>query len=221
MALSWNEIKIRAIRFSNEWETAVSEDADAKTFWDEFFSVFGVNRRRVATFEYRVTKSARKDGYIDLLWKGVLLVEHKSAGRNLDLAHKQAVEYFPGLKDHELPKYICVCNFGEFRLHDLDEGTEYRFHLKDLVSNVSHFGFLAGYSKRTFKDQEPINIEAAYRMGRLHDELQALGYSGHVLEVCLVRILFCLFAEDTTIFEKSWFSYYIQNKTKEDGSDLG
>ena len=143
MALSWNEIKDRAVRFSKEWDTAKSEEADAKSFWDAFFNVFGVNRRRVATFEFKVQKDNLKDGYIDLLWKGVLLVEHKSSGKNLDMAHKQAIDYFPGLKDHELPKYICVCNFQEFRLKDLDEGTEYRFELKDLVINVQHFGFLA------------------------------------------------------------------------------
>ena len=221
MPLSWNEIKERAVAFSKEWETAVSEDSDAKSFWDGFFNVFGVNRRRVATFEYKVTKADSKDGFIDLLWKGVLLVEHKSAGKNLDLAHKQAVEYFPGLKDHELPKYICVCNFHNFRIMDLDEQTEVRFELKDLAANVQHFGFLAGYQKRTFKDQAPINIEAAYRMGKLHDEMKAIGYEGHDLEVFLERILFCLFAEDTTIFEKEQFKYYIETKTREDGSDLG
>ncbi|MCX6156031.1 MAG: class I SAM-dependent DNA methyltransferase [Candidatus Kapabacteria bacterium] len=221
MALSWNEIKSRAIDFSREWENAISEDADAKSFWDGFFNIFGVNRRRVATFEYRVVKANRKDGYIDLLWKGVLLVEHKSAGKNLDMAFSQAVDYFPGLKDHELPKYICVSNFHNFRLIDLDEGIETRFELKDLLSNVQHFGFLAGYIKRTFKDQEPINVEAAYRMGKLHDALKEAGYSGQELEKYLVRILFCLFAQDTAIFNKNSFQEYIEDKTNEDGSDLG
>ena len=221
MALSWNEIKERASAFAKEWETAKSEDGDGKSFWDGFFNVFGVNRRRVATFEHKIVKADSRDGFIDLLWKGVLLVEHKSAGKNLDLAHKQAVDYFPGLKDHELPKYICVCNFHNFRLIDLDEQIETRFELKDLVANVQHFGFLAGYTKRTFKDQAPINIEAAYRIGKLHDELKNIGYSGHILEVFLERIIFCLFAEDTTIFEKDQFRYYIETKTREDGSDLG
>lgn len=221
MPLNWNEIKERASQFSKEWETTTSEDAEAKSFWDDFFQVFGVSRRRVATFEYKVPRENRSTGFIDLLWKGVLLVEHKSAGKDLSRAYTQAIDYFPGLKDHELPKYICVCNFHEFRLTDLDDGTEIRFHLKDLVSHVHNFGFLSGYPKRVFKDQTPINIEAAYRMGLLHDELKNHKYSGHVLEVYLVRILFCLFAEDTTIFEKDWFNYFIVTKTKEDGSDLG
>ena len=108
MALGLNEIKERASSFSKEWETAISENADAKSFWDGLFNVFGVNRRRVATFEYRVVKAGRKIGYIELFWKGVLLVEHKSVGKNIDMAYNQAVDYFPGLKGHELPKYFCV-----------------------------------------------------------------------------------------------------------------
>ncbi len=221
MALSWNEIKSRALNFSKEWADETSENAEAKTFWDEFFQIFGLSRRRVASFEYRVTKENRSGGFIDLLWKGQLLVEHKSAGKNLDMAYQQAIDYFPGLKDYELPKYICVCNFQQFRLKDLDENVEYEFELKDIVNNVQHFGFIAGYKKKTYKDQDPANIEAAYLMGKLHDELESSGYKGHELEVYLVRILFLLFAEDTSIFEKDLFRYFIENKTKEDGSDLG
>ena len=46
-----------------------------------------------------------------LLWKGVLLIEQKSRGKNLDRAYKQAAEYFPGLTDDELPRYILVSDF--------------------------------------------------------------------------------------------------------------
>lgn len=67
MPLSWNEIKDRALTFSREWADAESEDADAKTFWDSFFNVYGVDRRRVASFERKVKKLDGKDGYIDLL----------------------------------------------------------------------------------------------------------------------------------------------------------
>ncbi len=83
-----------ALAFSREWQPAESEDADAKSFWDDFFAVFGVKRRRVATFETRVKKLEGKDGYIDLLWKGKLLIEHKSRGKDLDRAHAQAAMNF-------------------------------------------------------------------------------------------------------------------------------
>ena len=65
MPLSWNEIKDRALRFSREWAGEASEDAEAKSFWDGFFDVFGVSRRRVAHFERKVKKLDGKDGYIE------------------------------------------------------------------------------------------------------------------------------------------------------------
>lgn len=220
MPLSWNEIKTRAITFSKEWENESSEDAEAKSFWDDFFNVFGVSRRRVASFEKAVKKQDGKQGYIDLLWKGVVLVEHKSRGRNLDKAFQQAKDYFPGLKDHELPKYILVSDFQMFRLYDLENGTTAEFALKNLIQNIHLFGFIAGFEKRVYKEQDPANIQAAERMGKLHDALEASGFTGHALEVYLVRLLFCLFAEDTSIFERTQFQDYIDQNTKEDGSDL-
>ncbi len=51
MALSWNEIKSRATTFSKEWQDESREDAEAKSFWDAFFNVFGITRRRIASFE--------------------------------------------------------------------------------------------------------------------------------------------------------------------------
>ncbi len=220
MPLSWNEIKDRAIRFSKEWETETSEDAEAKSFWDDFFNVFGLHRRKVASFEKPVKKLDDSTGYIDMLWKGTILVEHKSRGKDLDKAYKQALDYFPGLKDYELPKYVLVSDFARFRLYNLDDDTHCEFELKDLYKNVKHFGFIAGYQKHVFREQDPVNIHAAELMGKLHDRLKEIGYSGHPLELYLVRLLFCLFAEDTSIFEKDQFRDYIENKTKEDGSDL-
>jgi hypothetical protein len=220
MPLSWNEIKSRAIAFSQEWEDETSEDAEAKSFWDGWFRVFGISRRRVATFEQSVKKADNKQGFIDLLWKGTILVEHKSRGKSLDKAMQQAKDYFPGLKEHELPKYILVSDFQKFRLYDLDIDVTTEFELKDFVQQVHLFGFIAGYEQRTYKDSDPVNIEAAELMGKLHDRLEDIGYTGHDLEVYLVRLLFCLFADDTGIFEKGIFWEYLDLHTKSDGSDL-
>lgn len=222
MPLSWNEIKDRARRFSRDWADEASEDAEAKSFWDAFFDVFGVSRRRVAAFERRVRKLDGKDGYIDLLWKGVLLIEHKSRGRDLDRAHGQARDYFHGLTDAELPKYLLVSDFARFRLYDLDTGAEpVEFALKDLHKHIKRFGFLAGYQVRTFKEEDPVNVEAAERMGKLHDALKAAGFDGHALEVLLVRLLFCLFADDTGIFDRHAFHELVAQRTGVDGADLG
>lgn len=222
MPLSWNEIKTRAIAFSKEWEGESSEDAEAKSFWDAFFEVFGVHRRRIASFEVPIQREDGSGGFIDLLWKGILLVEHKSLGKDLDRAAAQARDYFPGLKDRDLPRYVLVSDFARFRLYDLEEGTQTEFALKDLPRHLRLFGFVAGYQSRSFKEQDPVNIKAAERMGRLHDALEEDGYTGHKLEVLLVRLLFCLFAEDTGIFEpRRRFQDYIEQRTHEDGSNLG
>ncbi len=220
MPLSWNEIKSRAVAFTNEWKDEVSEDAEAKSFWDDFFDVFGISRRRVATFEQQVKKLDDKTGFIDLLWKGTILIEHKSKGKSLDKAYQQAKDYFPGLKEAVLPRYILVSDFEYFRLYDLESGAQNDFSLKDFVQHVHLFGFIAGYQKRTYKEQDPVNIEAAVLMGRLHDKLKSIGYEGHPLEVYLVRLVFLLFADDTNIFEKGIFYDYLDLHTKGDGSDL-
>lgn len=221
MALSWNEIKDRALKFSNEWADTSSEDADAKPFLVEFFNVFGISSRKVATFEHKVKKLDNHDGYIDLFWKGMMLVEMKSRGKNLDKAYQQAKDYIDGLKQYEIPKYILISDFENFRLYDIDTNEQHNFTLPQLVQNVQHFGFIAGYQKRTYKEQDPVNIKAAELMGKLHDKLEEAGYKGHALEAYLVRLLFCLFADDTTIFEPNTFQQFIEQRTHEDGSDLG
>jgi len=219
MPLSWNEIKTRATAFAKEWENEVSEDAEAKSFWDGFFDVFGITRRRIASFETAVKKLGNKQGFIDLFWPGQLLVEHKSRGKDLDRAFAQAMDYFPGLKEHELPRFILVSDFERFRLYNLEERSTHEFPLRELVQNVHLFGFVAGYERRTYKEEDPVNIQAAERMGNLHDRLEEVGYTGHALELYLVRILFCLFAEDTGIFERTQFQEFVEGG-REDGSDL-
>jgi hypothetical protein len=220
MALNWNEIKDRAVRFSKEWEDTTSEDAEAKSFLDAFFDVFGIPRRKIGTFEHKVKFPNEADGYIDMIWKGHILVEMKSRGKDLDRAFRQAKEYTHGLKAEELPKYILVSDFFHFRLYDTEEMSTNVFTLPELYKNVGLFGYLIGVSKKVYKEQDPANIKAAELMGKLHDRLEEIGYEGHPLEVYLVRLLFCLFAEDTSIFEKQQFQDFLEQRTNEDGSDL-
>ena len=153
----------------------------------------------------------------------MLLVEQKSAGRDLAKAKQQALDYFPGLKEAELPRYILVSDFQTFELHDLDEGTPpVQFVLRDLPKKIEHFAFILGVQKRTFRDQDPVNIDASELMGKLHDALKASGYEGHDLERFLVRLIFCLFADATGIFEpRGIFLDLVAQRTQEDGSDVG
>ncbi len=221
MALSWNEIKDRALKFSNEFCEARYEKGETQTFYNEFFNIFGLNRRRVATFEEPVKKLGDKQGFIDLFWGGVMLVEQKSQGRDLKKAKTQALDYFPNLKDEELPRYILLSDFQTFELYDLETDEEHKFDLKDLYQNVGLFGFIAGYEKKSYKDTEVVNIEASELMGKLYDQLRLSGYPEHDLEVFLTRILFCLFADDSDIWERNLLTQYIEERTAKDGSDLG
>ncbi len=225
MPLGWNEIRSRAVTFSKEWADETREHAEAKTFWDEFFRVFGLNRRHLASFEEPVKKLSGSYGFIDLFWKGMLLAEHKSAGKNLTKAESQANDYVQSLiregRGDEVPRYLIVSDFARIALHDLETGEELSFPLGKLHENIDKFAFIPGYKQHSLEAEDPINLKAVQIMGDLHDALEDGGYKGHELERLLVRILFCLFAEDTGIFERSAFQLYLENHTQKDGSDLG
>ena len=222
MRLSWNEVRVRAASFAKAWRDAAYEKGETQSFYNEFFEVFDVRRRSVARYEEHVAKLDDRSGYIDLFWPGVLIVEQKSAGRDLRKAYGQAGEYFDALPERDRPRYILVSDFQTFELHDLDERKTVSFSLPDLPGHVEAFGFILGVQRRTFRDQDPVNIEAAELVGRLHDALDAAGYRGHDLERFLVRIVFCLFADDTGIFEpRDIFFDFLETRTGQDGADLG
>ncbi|MDD2535646.1 MAG: class I SAM-dependent DNA methyltransferase [Macromonas bipunctata] len=226
MPLSWNEIKHRALGFSRTWADASREDAEAKPFWIDFFHCFGITDKRVATFEHAVKKlpgaNARTDGFVDLFWPGMLLVEHKSRGKDLDAAMDQAMGYLAGIAERDLPQLVVVCDFARFRVRTLATGDTAEFTLPELHKEVKRFGLLAGYKVQHIAPQDGVNIRAAERMGKLHDALAASGYGGHALEVLLVRLLFCLFADDTGIFQPAQaFRAFVEERTSADGSDLG
>lgn len=238
MPLSWNEIRHNAIRFAKSWAGERSESAEKQTFWNEFFEAFGLKRRLVATFEEPVKNIRGQYGYIDLFWPGVALVEHKSFGKDLGKAESQAFRYIQDLaregRVKEIPRYVIISDFARIALHDLEpeeqrglplfEGRRVatvEIPLAEFHRHIHDFAFIPGYKQHRFTEQDPINFEAVEILGRLHDTLETGGYAGHALERFLVRILFCLFAEDTGLFERDAFHLYILNRTAEDGSDLG
>lgn len=223
MLLSWNQIRANATAFIKEFADESREQAEAKTFWDAFLQVFGVNRRRVAAFEQAVEKLNNKRGFIDLLWEGKLLVEHKSRGKDLTAAFRQATDYFQGLSDEQLPRYVLVSDFATFRLYELEADRIHQFKLEELRDKVELFTFLTERGQSAnYDEQNPVNIRAAEDMGRIHDDLERFGYHGNELERYMVRLLFCFFADDTGIFERrGMFRTYIKKRTAEDGSDLG
>jgi len=221
VTLSQNEISARAAKFAGDWKDTEREEAEAQSFLIEFFHVLGVSRKRVAIFEHKVKCADGGSGYIDLFWKGHILIEMKSRGKDLAKAYEQAKRYADSLAHHEFPKAILVCDFENWHFYDLSkDGQLTTFSLSELPQYIHLFYFLAGYEQREYQEEDPVNVQAAELLGKLHDSLKAIGYIGHPLEVYLVRILFCLFADDTGIFRKDTFRAFIQDVTSEDGNDL-
>ncbi|MDR2952343.1 MAG: hypothetical protein LBU82_03780, partial [Treponema sp.] len=150
------------------------------------------------------------------------MIEMKTPGKDMAKAYQQAKEYAVNLPPADLPEGILISDFNNFDYYNLEKDNEVeRFTLSELSQKVELFGYLAGYKDVTFQSISPVDIEAAERMGELHDALKENGYEGHELEMYLVRILFCLFADDSGIFdEKKLFYRYVKERTGEDGSDL-
>lgn len=237
--LSWHETRDRAIRFSREWSEARHEERDKQTFWNEFFDIFGIPRKSVAVFEHAVANARGAYGFLDLFWPGVLLVEHKSAGASLAKAESQAFAYLNDLarqgRHDELPRYVILCDFARFALYDLEpeeqkdlplseDGRPFRaveFGLRDLHPHIREFAFMRGEKAVRSDPEDPANLKATGLLANLHDALEATGYRGHALECYLVRLLFCLFAEDTGIFDAPGMFTALVERTREDGADLG
>lgn len=219
MAISFRDIKNRSHQFIIDYKDAVKENSESQSFLNDFFNIFGIHRRRVASFEQAVkTEDKGSTKRIDLFWRGKLLVEMKSTGQNLDKAYQQGVGYFKGLKDKELPRYVMVCDLNEFRLYDLDDDKDYSFILSELSENLHLFDFMQGHEVEDITEFT-LNEKAAELLGQLHDALENSGYEGHQLQVFMVRVLFILFAEDTGVFNRHQFSRYMMRFTDESGFD--
>lgn len=220
---SWNEIRKAATAFSKRWKDAYDEKSQAQSFLKEFFAVFGVDIVLFNTFEHRVKFGDGSQGYADCFWQGKILVEMKSRGKDLDTAYTQALDYVRALSDvSQTPRAIVVSDFARVRFYDLANNCALtEFALKDLRKFVTLFGYMIGADERgEIREQDPVNRKAAEQMAKLHDAMKAVGYAGHPLEVYLVRLLFCLFAEDTGIFKPNQFCDFIEQRTSVDGSDL-
>jgi hypothetical protein len=147
--LNTNEIRERAYRFVANWRGVTSERAEAQSFWNDFFRVFGVNRRQVAIYEQdAIRASTGRRGRMDVFWPSYIAVEHKSAGEDLDAAEDQLRDYLPSVAPHSLPRVTLVCDFKRFRGRDLETGERLSFSLEDFPDHLEHFLYLAGHGHR-------------------------------------------------------------------------
>ena len=221
--LSWNEIQDRATEFASKWAGETYEKGESQSFWSDFLHVYGIDRRRHgAFFEYAIKKGNGKQGFIDMFWPGKLLAEQKSGGKDLQKANLQAYEYLETMPDHDLPEAIVVSDFSSFQFIKNDGSNEKaEFKLEDFPKHVKLFAFLLNQKSHYSAEEHPVNRNAAEAMARLHNQLRDDNYTGHDLELLLVRLVFCMFADDSGIFDYGALYTYLAERTSEDGSDLG
>lgn len=220
--LSWNEITDRATEFVSKYRGETYEKGESQSFWSDFLAVYGIDRRRHgAFFEYAIKKGSGAQGFIDMFWPGKLLAEQKSGGKDLSKANIQAYEYLETMPDHDLPEAIVVSDFASFHFINLETNEKVEFALEDFPKHVKLFAFLLGQTSKNIAEQDPVNRKAAESMAKLHNQLRDDNYTGHDLELLLVRLVFCMFADDAGIFDRHALYDFISTRTSPDGSDLG
>ncbi|UHL62749.1 class I SAM-dependent DNA methyltransferase [Paralcaligenes sp. KSB-10] len=220
-SLTRNEVRRRLTAFSVQWKDAARENADAKLFWARFYECFGVRPESATIYEKAVDKIGGGHGFIDSFIPGLLIVEHKSRGKNLDAAFNQAADYFVALPEAERPRYIVTSDFARFRLYDLKTDQHSECTLKDLAKRAGWFNFLVEENAPEIVEESPINRQAAYVVSRFHEALLRANFKGRDLEVLLTRLLFCLFADDTGIFGADGQFRNLIEATRPDGRDTG
>lgn len=221
LMLTWSEIESKAVAFQKRWKkNSGDEKQSGQTFEKDFMDVFGVEWRD-GLHEHPVYLKDGTTGYIDYFIPGKILIEMKSKGQSLAKAYTQAMSYVHALKPEEIPVLVMCCDFDKIEVFNLRKDHPYKpFKVSQLKQHVRIFGLLAGYGLTDDEKTEiEVNTDASYKMAKLHDALKDKGYEGHSLELYLVRLLFCLFAEDTGVFEKESFEKFVE-ESNPDGSDL-
>ena len=221
MTLSNLTIHERAEKFVEIHHADTYEKGQAQLYWRDFFYIFGVDVHQVVLFEESVKKFDGSPGFIDAFWKGKLIIEHKSLGKDLDLAYSQALDYLDHLPPEEMPDYVIVSDFQRIRLTNLLTKEETEIHIHELPSKIHLFDFIYIENPED-SPQLSLNLEASRLLADLHEEILNDNYDEHSLELFMVRILFCLYAEDTAIFKPKQFKKLIEkpNEAFRVGEDI-
>lgn len=208
------QLQTAAQNFAAYYKDQTDERREKDTFWNEFFAIFGIDRKNVAHFEYPVKDPADNTQFVDIFWEGIFLAEHKSANKNLTKAKEQAERYLQEIgrtKPSALPEYYAVSDFAHFHLYRRvpEEGAEnqWQFPLEELPEYITRgvFDFMLGIEAKVRQIQEEANIQAAAAIGRLHDALKEEGiYEEHELRLFITRLLFLFFADDSAVFQRNY-----------------
>lgn len=184
----------------------------------DFLSVYDFPKATITKLQKGTNNLAKESGAVYL--KNRLYYQQVAADDNL-MQHfadlKQKVEQL-GAK----PRYIMVTDFKNVLAEDTKTGDTLDVEFERLPQKFEFFLAWNGIEKADFDKENPADIRAAERFAKLYDVVvkDNPDASRHGLNLFLIRVLFCLFAEDTDIFEKNLFTNRIKELTKDDGTDL-
>ena len=230
------EKRTAAARFAVDWKGRGDEKQETQRFWIELLTkVFGVDGSTAISFEVpvKLDHTSFIDGYIE---STRVLIEQK--GRDIDLRkgykqsdgsmltpYQQARRYAGYLPYNQVPRWIVVCNFQEFQIHDMNRPNDEPEVLKlsDLEKEYHRLQFLVDTGSEHIKKEMEISLQAGELVGILYDALlkQYKDPSDpetlKSLNKLCVRLVFCLYAEDAGIFGgKSMFHDYLERHRAED-----
>ena len=157
-----------------------------------------------------------------ILWKRKLLYKVET---ETDLhAAIDAVQNDPQISKHH-PRFLIVTDFSTLLAVDTKVGDTLDIPFQELPTQCEFFLPWAGMEKAQVQGENPADIKAAERMGRLYDLILENNpvkddNDRHALNIFFSRLLFCFFAEDTGIFPENKFTSGLASHTREDGSDL-
>ena len=234
------EKRAAAKAFVKTWLGRGDEKQDAQNFWRELLqSIYGVEKPESdVSFEFRVKNDQTGstifiDAYIH---ETAVLIEQKGMDIDLSKSYRQSdgsmltpfqqARRYAGLLPHNMnPRWIVVCNFQEFRIHDMNNpnAEPYIVLLKDLEKEYTRLNFLVSTGSENLKREMEISIKAGELVGKLYDALLKQ-YKDPTSERTLkslnalcVRLVFCLYAEDAGIFgQHLMFHDYIQARPYQD-----
>ena len=191
------------------WETWKHADGDSLIF--DFLLAYGLPKSSVSRLKSGALNAAARPG--DLLWKKKLF--YKRAEPGLLMSAVDACRRDPEVLKYA-PRFIIVCDGGSWAAADMKTGEALEFPLKDLPRHYDFFLPWAGLEKTVITLENPADVRAAEKMGKIFDSLKKdnPGLDSHAMNVFMARLLFCFFAEDSGIFEEErLFTDFIERAT--------
>ncbi|WP_125583373.1 DNA methyltransferase [Levilactobacillus cerevisiae] len=222
----------RALNFVEEWahqvkKGSLGEQQHAREFMADFYDVFGISKSVYRSgFEYKV-KMEGHNKRIDSLLQHTLIIEMESQNveivDNPKAGYEQALKYaytLNEIEDGSSPEYILACNFENFYLKKPSTGEIWNTTITDFVKDIDIFNFLSGYEQLEQERQAKVDKRAAESISKIYRSVLEAGVQPNAASLLMTRIVFCLFADDTHIFEYNGVFQKFLEETSEDGTDL-